>query len=140
MSFNLSDNSGRTNALALHMSQPTYSPAGNISQAETIIAQGDALETGIALNNTEIMDPEKTIEGLRYVKQINNVGFIMIGGLIFIGIISWFEALRAFYDAIFEFRDVQHRFATTFRRIGYALFVTSIVIILIVLLYRNVIR
>jgi len=137
-------NSGRLRSIGLNLTQPNYSAQGNIEQAKLISSQGAALETGIARDvfdrDMERHGSRERLKKYRAKKQINNVAYIAIGGFVFVTIIAWFELLRTFYDNIFEVSEFDDRFGPTFRRLGFAILVTGVAGILIILLYRNIIK
>ena len=60
---------------------------------------------------------------------------IILSAVIFIGILSWFEFLRSWYDNVFSF-DGTHNFGLIWNRFWYAVFITAVVIILIYIIYR----
>lgn len=155
--------SSRARSVAMSMSQPNYSAQGNLNQAKLISQTGSlgalaAIEESPTYAQQDIFDRDlerhiprekvgsqrgqrkKNVQEVIRRKQINNVAFITIGGLVFVSIIAWFEALRTFYNNVFEAEDFDDRFGPTFRRLGFALLSTSLSIILVVLIYRNIIQ
>ena len=59
---------------------------------------------------------------------------VVMSALIFIAILSWFEFLRAWYDHTFDNEPV-HNVDLIFNRFWYAVFISSICIIIIYVLY-----
>jgi len=65
-----------------------------------------------------------------------NVPIIVASGVIFIAILAWFEVLRSLYDRTWEFADEAGRYEVTIERLGYAVMVTCICILLIYIFYQ----
>lgn len=70
--------------------------------------------------------------------QQTNIGvtieIIIMSALIFIGILSWFEFIRSWYDHTFA--DDNHNYGIVYNRLWYAIFISSIVLILLYIVYR----
>lgn len=60
---------------------------------------------------------------------------IVLSAIVFIGILSWFEFLRAWYDNVFAV-DGNNNPGIIWNRFWYAVFISSVVIILVYILYR----
>jgi hypothetical protein len=60
---------------------------------------------------------------------------ILLSAVVFIGILSWFEFLRAWYDNVFAV-DGNNNPGIIWNRFWYAVFITSVVIILVYIIYR----
>jgi hypothetical protein len=60
---------------------------------------------------------------------------IIMGALIFIGILSWFEFLRSWYDHTFS-TDNDDNFNAVYNRFWYAVFISCLVLILMYVVYR----
>jgi len=65
-----------------------------------------------------------------------NVPIIIASGVIFIAILAWFEVLRSLYDRTWEFADQPGRYQVTIERLGYAVMVTCLCIILIYIFFQ----
>lgn len=61
---------------------------------------------------------------------------IIMSALIFIGILSWFEFLRVWYDNVFTINGEHHNFSIIYNRLWYAIFITALVLILVYVVYR----
>lgn len=60
---------------------------------------------------------------------------ILMSGLIFIGLLSWFEFLRSWYDNTFAINGI-YNMRAVIQRLWYAIFVTALVLILLYVVYR----
>ena len=60
---------------------------------------------------------------------------IVMSALIFIAILAWFEFLRTWFDTVFSYTPAQH-FNLVYNRLWYAIFVTSISLILVYIVYH----
>lgn len=60
---------------------------------------------------------------------------IIMSALIFIGILAWFEFMRSWYDHTFSTTG-EHNFDVVYNRFWYAIFISSLVLILMYIVYR----
>ncbi|CAH6420007.1 Hypothetical protein HVR_LOCUS1058 [uncultured virus] len=91
----------------------------------------DEIVSGAIGKGEELPDaPEEKTRSLRL-----SIETIVMSALIFIGILAWFEFLRAWYENVFSL-DGTHRYDVVYNRLWYAIFITAIVLIFLYVIYR----
>lgn len=99
----------------------------------TVIVPGELISSAVGQGQDmpDIVDVENNITV--------SIETIILSALIFIGILSWFEFLRSWYDNVFLIEG-EHNFRLIWNRFWYAVFITSVVIVLVYILYRVSVR
>lgn len=65
-----------------------------------------------------------------------NILLIIASAVIFITVLSWFEVIRSLYDRTWEIQPVPDRFNPTYERMGYAVLVSLLAIIIVWIFYH----
>jgi predicted MFS family arabinose efflux permease len=100
--------------------------AGNV---EAIGLVEEAEEPGEVQNTDEPEQPRKP-------KNFTiTIEIIIISAFIFIAIFTWFEFIRSWYDNVFN-TGPGHNFNAVYVRLGYAIFITALALVLIYIVYR----
>ena len=80
--------------------------------------------------NSDLPYSEKKTRSLKI-----SIETIVMSALIFIAILAWFEFLRTWFDTVFS-QTQSHHFNAVYNRLWYAIFVTSISLILVYIVYH----
>lgn len=65
-----------------------------------------------------------------------NIFLIIASAVIFITVLSWFEVIRSLYDRTWEIEPIPARFNPTYERMGYAVLVTLLAIVVVWIFYH----
>jgi hypothetical protein len=124
--------------------------AGRISRAggttsgvtSGTVTAGSARNEHLDIDSPENAKPLLPIEvyenlGIKPVRRFGlNILLIIASAVVFVAVLAWFETLRSFYDRTWEIDPNRDRFQPSIERLGYAVLVTMVAILVVWAFYH----